>query len=264
MAYRVTLALRAAIRSLTSSVQQFTPNVVEGLPRALSPFLPEGVTLPDIALVLQILTSILTKASEKLTDVSWQRRDEGMVDKEARSQRDAAAQTLRPKVRHVSDCLFNAFGEEAPASFGVETIETVPMALHDQVVHLDRHLRKPEALERKPQVGITIDLVALADSLEPEKTVLGDSLDTLTAEERATEAALIEKDRLVDDIRRLYVAAAKVIEGFYRLAGLDEEAERLRLTVRRRSAGEAPDGEPDEEPVPETAAEETPETATEG
>ncbi len=266
MAYRVTMGHRAAIRSLTSSLQQFTPKATEALVRLLSPFAPEGVPLPDLALVLQILLNMLLNAGERLTDVSWQRRDEGAADKETRGQRDSTVKTLRPKVQHVSDCLLNALGPEAPARFGIDTVETIPMALYDQVVHLDKHLRSSGVLEKKTLVGITIDPVALADSLEPEKSLLGESLDTLTAEERATEAALLAKDRIVEEIRTLYVAAAKVIEGFYRLAGLDKEAERLRLTVRRRNnselPGEGPDDEVAEEPVEELADEEAAEQAT--
>ena len=130
------------------------------------------------------------------------------------------------------------------------------MALLDQIVHLDSHLRDPEAFSHEPRVGVSLDPVALADSLEPEKTLLSESLETLTAEQRATESALDEKDAIVNEVRRLYVAAAKVIEGFYRLAGLEKEAERLRLTVRRR-AGNDDDELPTEEQVEAQAEEQT-------
>lgn len=249
MAYRIILGHRAAIRSLTSSLKENTSRVVEGAVRVLGPFTPEGVGLPDLAVVFQTLLNLLHDAASRINDAGWQRRDEGTVDSKARRKRDEAAKGLRAKVQHVSNCIWNALGDDGLETVGLDKgIEPNPIAMLDQVIHMDRHLRDPALLAGEVRVGITLDPVALADSLEPEKSSLSDSLDTLTDEERATETALLEKDATVREVRRLYVAAAKVIEGFYRLAGLGAEADRLRLNARRRNA--------EDEPVTEEASSE--------
>jgi hypothetical protein len=86
----------------------------------------------------------------------------------------------------------------------------------------------------RPVELVVRDLFLLGE--EPELTTLRNSLTGLAASQRATEATRIALHETQDKTRRRYVQVAKIVEGIFRLADMDAEADRLRVVRRKTQA----------------------------
>ncbi len=239
MLQRKTLNQDADLKSLSSSLQQYTPKAVEGTLVLLRPFLPEGVSMPDLALFLQLMLSMLIDSGTKMIDANWQRLEMDLEDSNLRDDRDGAVGGLRPKVFRIRDLFRGALGPKGPRLLALEDgVEELPTFLLHQVTYIDTRLREPKLLD-----GLTLfsplDPVSLAGQLEPELTELRTSVKGLKGE-RSTEAAMLDLRGVQEENRHRYVKGAKIVEGIFRFAGMDEEADRIRI-ARRRSQTALPD-----------------------
>ena len=77
------------------------------------------------------------------------------------------------------------------------------------------------------------------------------AIDRWTEAKKRRDDALIAKKAAVKRLRSLYANIARIQEGYFRLAGLEELADRIRLTIPRSSRRSTPDTEPppDSEPA---------------
>jgi len=80
-----TLQQTAHLESLGSSLQHFTPKAVERVIALFRPLLPAGVSMPDVALVLQLLLQLLMDAGTQVIESNWQRHEESVANRRGRS-----------------------------------------------------------------------------------------------------------------------------------------------------------------------------------
>ncbi len=238
-----TLHQTANLQSLESSLQHFTPKVVEKVVWLFRPFLPEGVAMPDVALVLQLLLHVLIDAGTQVIGSNWQRHEEALDDLGLREDRDGAVTGVRPKMFRIRDLFRGALGPKGPRLLALEDgVETAPMPLLYQATYVHDRLLDPKLLEGL-ELWAPVDPVKLAGQLDPELTMLRTSTQGLTAERRSTEESLLALREVQATSQRSYVQGAKIVEGFFRLVGMDEEADRIRL-ARRQGTTPPPDGVP--------------------
>ena len=123
----------------------------------------------------------------------------------------------------------------------------------------------PEPLAGQP----AIELDELADAREAEVV----DLEAKTAEtdqlRKQMDESMVVRDQALARNRRVYTNVGRLLEGVYRLVGLDELADRIRATERsprRRPEGATGDESPSPEPASEPSAPEpgAPEPAQEG
>jgi hypothetical protein len=152
MLQKKTLQQTASLLSLKSSLQHYTPKAVEKVLPLFKPFVPEGVTMPDVALVLELLVFVLVDAGTQVVDSNWQRHEESLVDLNLRDDRDDSVKDLRPIMFRVRDIFRGALGPKGPRLLalddGVETLAMPPPGdLHVWSVARPATARRPEALD---------------------------------------------------------------------------------------------------------------------
>lgn len=243
MLQKGTLQQTANLESLKSSLQHYTPKAVEKLDGLLQPFLPQAATMPDMALVLQMLLNLLADAGKHLVESGWQRYEEAVGDSSLREDREDSFLGLRPKMYRIRDLFRGALGPKGPRLVALDTgVPTTYLGLLYQVTYVHGRLSDPTLLEGQ-ELWTPLDPLKLAELIEPEMNQLKTAIESLTAEQRATEEALLALRETQESSQRSYVQGARIVEGFYRLVGMDEEADRIRL-ARRRSTTPTPEGDP--------------------
>lgn len=258
MLQRRTLQQAAGLESLKSSLQHYTPKAVEKLEVLLKPFLPEAAPMPHMGHVLQTLLNLLVDAASHLVESGWQRYEEGVMDSNFREARNDSFTELRPKLFRIRDLFRGALGQKGPRLVALDNgVETTYLALLHQVTYIHGRLTDPKLLEGQ-DLWLPLEPLKLAELIEPEMTQLKTAMDSLTAEQRATEEALLALREMQEKSKRCYVEGARLVEGFYRLVGMDEEANRIRL-VRRRATAPPTDGDPlpEETPAEDAASDAT-------
>jgi len=249
MLQRKTLQQTADLESLRSSLQHYTPKAVEKLEELLKPFLPEAVPMPDMALVLQTLFNLLVDAGNHLVESGWQRYEEAVGDSNLREDREDSFSGLRPKLYRIRDLFRGALGLKGPRLVALDDgVETTYLALLHQVTYVHRRLSDPTLLEGQ-ELWTPLEPLKLAELIEPEMKLLKTAIESLTAEQRATEEALLALREVQEKSQRCYAQGARLVEGFYRLVGMDEEANRIRLVRRRATTPPS-----DDEALPEVTA----------
>jgi len=119
-------------------------------------------------------------------------------------------------------------------------------------------LRSPNLKPQPKVAGITVDTGAMADELEERADTLRATQAEFQRTRRVVQASRKEKNRRIKEHRTNITWSARIVEGYYQLAGETELAERLRPIVTRSSRPSTPPPA-DESPVPD---EPTPPTGT--
>ena len=119
-------------------------------------------------------------------------------------------------------------------------------------------LRQPDLKLRQTKVeGITVNPEAMADDLENLGGKLRTAQKEFRRQRRVVQATRRKKNQWIQDHHRHNIVwTARTVEGYYRLAGEDELADRLRPIIRRVSRPQPP--EPPASPIPEETSPESP------
>jgi hypothetical protein len=119
-------------------------------------------------------------------------------------------------------------------------------------------LRQPDLKLRQTKVeGITVNPEAMADDLENLGGKLRTAQKEFRRQRRVVQATRRKKNQWIQDHRHNIVWTARTVEGYYRLAGEDELADRLRPIIRRVSRPQPPEPPP-ASPIPEETSPESP------
>jgi hypothetical protein len=120
-----------------------------------------------------------------------------------------------------------------------------------QAVHVLKRLRSPDLTSRLPVPvsGTPINLAEIADAMEADVQELDQVTDTLTEVRTHLALSLVRKQAGLKRHRRVFLNVARIQEAYYRLAGLDAHASRIRATVpQARSASTPPESAPEVPP----------------
>jgi len=101
--------------------------------------------------------------------------------------------------------------------------------------------------------GITVDTTEMASDLEEVAGELRVAQTEFRRMRRVVQASRKEKNRRLEEHRTNNLWTARIVEGYYQLAGETELAERLR-PITNRTSRPAPPTPPEESPVPEETA----------
>ncbi len=211
----------------------------------LQPFLlrglPEGQTLPDMALFQTILGAIVLHDSEAM-----EAADEADFDARSRLNhfqlvRDDIKNRLYPKLSDIRDTWDAAFGRDTcqrilglGGSLPAETLRV--RRLVDRIVRL---LSDPDFV-LPPAVSdiASVDTQKWVDDLKPDLDGLVDTRDQLSAAKRETERTLAAKTEAVETYKSSYSRCSQLLETFYRVSGNEHLAEKLRPPVPKAKSSE--------------------------
>jgi len=103
-----------------------------------------------------------------------------------------------------------------------------------------------------------LKLEKLADGLEKAVRAFEKVTNDITAMIKIRDEALVAKNKAQKYQLRVLANVARIQEGYYRLAGLDDLADRIRVTIPKRSAKPTEETGPPTETPDETPAEDPP------
>ena len=204
------------------AVRMVTPEVA--LEQALATV---SASIAGIAVMMGVANAKLEKAE---TDYAGEQADDPPV----RKARDDAYSDLAQRWSEAKAQLVRSFGADAPREYGLEgELPGTPDALAKQSKNAIKLLReKPRAHATK--LG-EFKTTAAADYLEEAQSVLTAALQDITREAKELQDALGVRDTVAAEWREVYQACATLLEGYLRLGGRLDLAERVRPTVRRAS-----------------------------
>lgn len=242
---------------IQKSAQGNADAVAEDLRDFLLRGLPEGQSLPDVALLQVILGNIVVHDSQAMEDA-----DEAHFDALSRLNRlqlvrDAYRGGLVPTLVEIRDTFDTAFGTDScqrVLGLGVELpAETLRVRrLGDRVVRL----LGADDFELPPPVSdiASVDIEKWVKNLKPDLEGLHESMDQISEAKREAERTLAAKKLAVETYQQTYLRGSQLLETLYRVSGNEHLADKLRPTIPK-SRSSAAGGESDPSGSPEPAAE---------
>lgn len=259
---KVVVDRKRSCRAVLWALETHGEQLVERLEARLGGHAEEGTTMP-FASLLEILKKDLVAARERLVDLDRTLRDERVEDDEQRELRDRALEELSDGVIALREAFRSTYGTEKLGVFGF-AIQTprLPEELLEQATHLVTRLSDPEIELPEPRFpGLGVDPATMAATLEPMTERVREAFEGVSRETRETESLKVAKDRALAEYNASFLWIARTVESLFRLAGLEELADRVRPSARRPGTTETEFEEPEE---PTGNEEEPPEASPAG
>lgn len=203
------------------------------------------------------IARMMAAANTRLETAENEYAHEQSDDPPLRKKRDDAAAELGQRWSDVKSQLVRRFGPTAPREYGLEgDLPATPDALARQTANAVKLLRaKPRT--HASRLG-EFTTTGAADHLEEAESILSATLTAVTTETKELQDALGRRDAAATDWTSVYQACATLLEGYLRLGGRTDLADRVRPTIRRASgleptppptdAGTTPPATPPEAP----------------
>jgi hypothetical protein len=188
------------------------------------------IVADSIAGIARMMGASNTKLERSEYDYASEQAD----DPPARKKRDDANADLAQRWAEVKGHLTRRFGDTTPREYGLEgELPATPDALAKQTANAVQLLRaKPRTHTSKLGEFTT---AAAADHLEEAQIALASALAAVTTESKQLQDALGLRDAAMAEWTNVYQSCATLLEGYLRLGGRTDLADRVRPTVRRAS-----------------------------
>ena len=171
---------------------------------------------------------------------------------EAIRERREGAKVLRSSHRSFQKLL--ASTPESQAFVGLDVPLVRPMlGMREQYVFvyerfLDPSLPGKLATEGAPVGGSLPDVESISAEMKTNIDAFAELQTKWTQAKKVRDEAYVAKQAARKHLRRIVVNVARVQEGYYRLAGLDELADRIRLTIRGSKSKKQTPADPTQTP----------------
>ncbi len=199
-----------------------------------SPHLEEGQSAP-FDTQIQLFAKELIRLSTELREAERRNRRQKARETKARTRRDADVQQVNVKVGRVRRAFSGVFDEDQMAEIGLARRNARDSeVLLEQAATLVVNLEQPELELADAQLGgIDVDAPNLAADVKPSAESLRESLAELRREQRRTEVTQIAKNQAMKEFNHSFLWIARSVESLLQLAGLEEQAVRVRPSSRR-------------------------------
>ena len=233
---------KAALKSLdlteflVMSTRTQKPNVSARLTQVFHPAVSraegEGVSAPDWDQVQESHAGLLESSAAEVRRTDKVHRLNKVKLSEMRRRRTTLVGALKTRHRDLRSSFSGTYGREALPLVGLDAPpERRFVAIREQQLEVLERLRDPDLVSRlpEPRAGqAALDLAALADAIEAEILELEEAMEAIQRMQKQVDESLVVKRETLKQHRRLYVNVARIQESYYRLAGLDDLAERIR------------------------------------
>ena len=184
----------------------------------------------SIAAIARMVAAMNAKLEKAENDYASEQAD----DPPARKRRDDGNADLAVRWAEVKGHLARRFGEATPREYGLEgELPSTPDALAKQTANAIKLLRaKPRT--HTSRLG-EFTTAGAADHLEEAQIALSNALVGVTTESKQLQDALGIRDTIAAEWTNVYQSCATLLEGYLRLGGRTDLADRVRPTVRRAS-----------------------------
>ncbi len=217
-----------------SAIETDGPQMVDVLGGQYSLHLDEGQVMP-FETQLQLFTKELIRLRNELHESERRNRNQIARETKARGQRDADVQLVNAKVGRARKVFTGVFDDQQAAEIGMARRNARDSeVLLEQAATLAAHLGRSELQLAEAQLGgIDVDAPTMAQDIKPSADKLQRSLSELRREEKRTEATQIAKNEAMEEFNHGFLWIARSVESMLQLAGLKEQAVRVRPSSRR-------------------------------
>lgn len=233
MSSKLILDRQNASDAVIEAVGQHLPAATDALTAVLSPYLHPGETLPDVGLLVQLVSRRLARLREQMVIADEAHEEELSDDLAPREARDDTAADLWAMLSETRELLKGVFGASALPSLGFKG--GIPEEPEDLAIFSRRVVAALRAGTLPPPraAAVAVDPVALVAPLADDLERLDHALDDVDREAREAEATLRDKQAALDRYDAGFAQCAAFLVGLFSLAGDDELAQRLRPSARR-------------------------------
>ena len=235
-------ALRELERNefLVTSIRTEQPTVSLRVSQTVHEVLADGEgeppPAPDWDLLQQHHIALLEASAAEVRRTDRVHRLNLVRDRRLRQDRREQVTVLRSGHNDLRQSFTGTYGEKALPFVGLDAAaEYTFLPLREQMVEVLDRMRDPDLAARlpAPRSGQSpIVLGPLADEREVEVDRLSETMKAINRMDKRLDGSLFAKRAAQARHRRIYSNVAKMQEGLYRLAGLDELADKIRVTVR--------------------------------
>ncbi len=218
-----------------------------------SPHLEDGQVMP-FETQLQLFEKELIRLRDQMVEDERLNRDQKARETEARARRDADVREVNAKVGRARRVLTGVYEVDQAAKAGLARRNARDSeVLLEQATTLIAHLERSDFALIGSQLGqFEVDAPVLAQGLKPSADRLRQSIDDLVQEVRQSEVTLLAKDESMAEFNHGFLWIARSIESLLQLAGLEEQAARVRPSSRRPGVTERLETSEDDGDLPAT------------
>jgi hypothetical protein len=216
----------------------------------------EGPATPDWDLVQGSNAGLVDHANGELRTNTFFYRASKVAVVDLRRSQDLLADELRDDYRAMRLRFESAYEREKLGLVGMGSPPSRnSTGLREQLLDVVESVTDPKVLAQlgEPRSPISaVDFQALAGVFRVKVAKYEQIIKDLKQAEKVRDEALAAQEEAKKRHRRVRTNVARIQEGYYRLAGLDDLADRIRMTIPERSARSAePEPQPAPEPQPE-------------
>ena len=234
-----------------SAIRAHRDELVRRLEGRWRHLVPASAAFPDLATLLDVMAADV--AERRATVVGCEERHLAILaeNDSYRGPRDQGVAELTRAYYYARDSYESAYERSATKALGFDyLIEENPRRLKRQAQRLIRRLREPWTEPPKPEQKRehVVKPSFLLKVVEPPFLSLSQALDDLRAGELRAQASVQAKKKALAQLKPTVSSVSKMAEMFLRLAGMEEEARRIRFAAFKASQRrkKSPDGNGDE------------------
>ncbi len=214
---------------------------------------------------------LLNRSAGNLRQADQAHRENLVVLKKLRRRRQRMVAGFKGRIRDERKSFGGTYTEEALADLRLDAPPArTYLAIREQLLEFRERLQDPATPDKLPDPlpgHLTIELQPIADAIGDQIEAYDNLMTEIREQRKRADESLLAKQQAIKDNRRTIVNVGRVQEGYYRLVGLDDLADRIRVATRPRRKpkpeetpeSEEPESEEPESPEPESPEPESPE-----
>jgi hypothetical protein len=237
MASKLVTDREKATRVIVAAADTHAVEIAAGVEEVLRPYLREGETMPDVALLATLVGRWQTGTNQELLVADEAHEIELGDDLEPRQARDMAGEAVRQVLIDVRSTVETSYGEVGLRRLRLDgAIPTDPSVVATTARRVAAILEDP-AIEMPPprRRSLGVDRAAVAADIREALPVLDQALAAVARETREAERTLAGKRKALERSDRATVRGGGWLAATCALAGRDDLAAKVRPTVVRRS-----------------------------
>ncbi len=189
---------------------------------------------PDWSLLHDGNLALLEASAAEVRSTDRAYRRDRVRDRQLRRNRRQHVRRLKEAHRDLRQSFTGTYGVEALPLVGLDAeLARRFVAIREQMQEVVERMLDSELAAKlpSPRAGQSaIDLETLAAARQGEIEDLEATMEAIKGMRKRLDASIVGRDEARRRHRRIYANVARVQEGLYRLAGLDDLADRIRVT----------------------------------
>lgn len=233
---------------VSAAAETHAEAAAEAVAKELSPHLEKGEKMPDTALLLRLAGRLLASATGDLIAADEAHERELSDDAEPRQRRDELSEEVYDILVSVRDAVQGVYGAKAVEQLGLAgRTPRDPVLLARVCATVIEQLGAVKL--PKPRIeGSKVELKGYREKLTALHEGLTQAIKDVARETREAEQTQAAKTAAFEAHQRQATGVAHLLTGVFRLAHLDELADRVRPTQRKSASEEEVEPAPADEP----------------